>query len=219
MVSSPLMESGYERSQPDYGTYLDRRVLETDPPADGRPAGARRAARPAASPASPERRTPSSVAVAVGATSSSPRVRLRRARRSYGTRPDPAEVPPDAVAAPEHASARPRRCSPTCPAPCSVPGDPGYDEARRVANAAIDRRPAAIVRPVDAAGVARAVLFARDAGLPARRPRRRPQRGRPRRRPRRRRARGRPLGDEGDRRSTRCVASPRRRAASSPAST
>ncbi len=46
------------------------------------------------------------------------------------------------------------------------PGDAGYDEARRVANAAIDRRPAAIVRPVDAAGVARAVVFARDAGLP-----------------------------------------------------
>jgi len=32
MVSSPLMEGGYERSQPDYGTYLTR-VLETDPPA------------------------------------------------------------------------------------------------------------------------------------------------------------------------------------------
>ena len=29
MVSSPLMESGYERSQPDYGVYLGR-VLETD---------------------------------------------------------------------------------------------------------------------------------------------------------------------------------------------
>jgi hypothetical protein len=29
MVSSPLMESGYERSQPDYGTYLDR-DLEPD---------------------------------------------------------------------------------------------------------------------------------------------------------------------------------------------
>jgi methylglyoxal synthase len=32
MVSSPLMEGGYERSQPDYGTYLTR-VLETDRPA------------------------------------------------------------------------------------------------------------------------------------------------------------------------------------------
>jgi FAD/FMN-containing dehydrogenase len=46
------------------------------------------------------------------------------------------------------------------------PGDAGYDEARRVANAGIDRRPAAIVRPVDAAGVARAVTLARGRGLP-----------------------------------------------------
>jgi FAD/FMN-containing dehydrogenase len=46
------------------------------------------------------------------------------------------------------------------------PGDPGYDEARRVANATIDRRPVAIVRPADATGVARAVTFAREAGLP-----------------------------------------------------
>jgi len=46
------------------------------------------------------------------------------------------------------------------------PGDAGYDEARRVANAAIDRHPVAIARPVDAAGVARVVRFARDAGVP-----------------------------------------------------
>jgi FAD/FMN-containing dehydrogenase len=46
------------------------------------------------------------------------------------------------------------------------PDDPGYDAARHVANAAVDRRPAAIVRPVDAAGVSRAVLFACEAGLP-----------------------------------------------------
>jgi methylglyoxal synthase len=32
MVSSPLMESGYERTQPDYGTYLGR-PLEVDAPA------------------------------------------------------------------------------------------------------------------------------------------------------------------------------------------
>jgi methylglyoxal synthase len=32
MVSSPLMESGYERSRPDYGTYLSR-ALATDAPA------------------------------------------------------------------------------------------------------------------------------------------------------------------------------------------
>lgn len=46
------------------------------------------------------------------------------------------------------------------------PGDAGYDEARRVANAAVDRHPAAIARPLDAAGVARVVGFARDEGLP-----------------------------------------------------
>lgn len=46
------------------------------------------------------------------------------------------------------------------------PGDAGYDEARQVANAAIDRHPVAIARPVDAAGVARVVQFARDAGVP-----------------------------------------------------
>jgi FAD/FMN-containing dehydrogenase len=45
------------------------------------------------------------------------------------------------------------------------PGDAGYDEARQVANAAIDRHPVAIARPVDAAGVARVVRFARDAGI------------------------------------------------------
>jgi methylglyoxal synthase len=32
MVSSPLMESAYQRTQPDYATYLDR-PLETDAPA------------------------------------------------------------------------------------------------------------------------------------------------------------------------------------------
>lgn len=47
-----------------------------------------------------------------------------------------------------------------------VPGDEGYDAARSVANARIDRRPAAIVRPVDTDGVVRAVALARDAGLP-----------------------------------------------------
>jgi FAD/FMN-containing dehydrogenase len=47
-----------------------------------------------------------------------------------------------------------------------TPGDPAYDGARLVANARIDRRPAAIVRPADAAEVARTVTVARDAGLP-----------------------------------------------------
>jgi FAD/FMN-containing dehydrogenase len=46
------------------------------------------------------------------------------------------------------------------------PDDEGYDEARTVFYGGIDRRPAAIVRPADAAGVSRVVVFARDAGLP-----------------------------------------------------
>jgi FAD/FMN-containing dehydrogenase len=45
-------------------------------------------------------------------------------------------------------------------------GDPGYDEARRVFNAAIDRRPALIARCTGAADVIAAVGFAREQGLP-----------------------------------------------------
>lgn len=46
------------------------------------------------------------------------------------------------------------------------PGEPGYDESRRVFNAMIDRRPALIVRPTCAADVIDAVNLARDSGLP-----------------------------------------------------
>jgi hypothetical protein len=45
------------------------------------------------------------------------------------------------------------------------PDDADYEQARAVFNAMIDRRPALIVRPEDAASVAQAVGFARDRGL------------------------------------------------------
>jgi FAD/FMN-containing dehydrogenase len=41
-----------------------------------------------------------------------------------------------------------------------VPGEPGYDEARRVWNATVDRRPALIARCVDVPDVQRALAFA-----------------------------------------------------------
>jgi FAD/FMN-containing dehydrogenase len=46
-----------------------------------------------------------------------------------------------------------------------LPGDAGYDAARRGHNTAIDRRPAIIVRPHDTADVSRAIVAARDLGL------------------------------------------------------
>jgi FAD/FMN-containing dehydrogenase len=47
----------------------------------------------------------------------------------------------------------------------TVPTDPGYDEARKVYNAMIDRRPALIASCVDAADVAKVVSFAGDHEL------------------------------------------------------
>ncbi|HEU0116930.1 MAG TPA: FAD-binding oxidoreductase, partial [Thermomicrobiales bacterium] len=47
-----------------------------------------------------------------------------------------------------------------------IPGDAGYEAARRVWNGMIDKRPALIVRPRGAADVQRAVAFARERDLP-----------------------------------------------------
>jgi hypothetical protein len=47
------------------------------------------------------------------------------------------------------------------------PGDPDYDQARAIWNAAHDRRPALIIRCAGTADVIRAVQFARSEGLPA----------------------------------------------------
>ena len=46
------------------------------------------------------------------------------------------------------------------------PGDRGYDAARAVFNGMIDRRPLAVVRPVDASDVVRCIEFARRHDLP-----------------------------------------------------
>jgi hypothetical protein len=46
-----------------------------------------------------------------------------------------------------------------------VPGDPGYDAARAVWNGMVDRRPALVVRPTDAADVVAAIRFAREQDL------------------------------------------------------
>ena len=46
------------------------------------------------------------------------------------------------------------------------PGDAGYDEARSLYNAMVDKHPALIVRCVDVADVIATIDFARDSGLP-----------------------------------------------------
>ena len=47
-----------------------------------------------------------------------------------------------------------------------LPGNDAYESARRIWNAMIDRRPALIARCATASDVARAVVFARETGLP-----------------------------------------------------
>jgi FAD/FMN-containing dehydrogenase len=49
--------------------------------------------------------------------------------------------------------------------PLLLPGQPGYDDARRVLNASIDRRPALVVQPTGTADVRTSVNFARQYGL------------------------------------------------------
>ncbi|BDG10745.1 FAD-binding oxidoreductase [Anaeromyxobacter paludicola] len=46
-----------------------------------------------------------------------------------------------------------------------LPGEPGYEQARTIWNAMIDRRPGAVIRAAAAADVVRAVELARDRGL------------------------------------------------------
>jgi FAD/FMN-containing dehydrogenase len=62
-------------------------------------------------------------------------------------------------------SARPVPARPAAPTAMLTRGDPGYDEARSVWNAMVDRRPRIIARCANAGDVVTAVRAARDLGL------------------------------------------------------
>ena len=50
--------------------------------------------------------------------------------------------------------------------PLIGPDDPGYEQARKIYNAMIDKRPALIAQPAGPQDVARAITFARVHDLP-----------------------------------------------------
>ena len=75
-------------------------------------------------------------------------------------------APAPASAVPSHIPARvANRLRAAVQGSVTTAGDPDYGSLRRGHNLAVDRFPGAIVRPVDAADVARAVLAARELGL------------------------------------------------------
>ena len=65
-----------------------------------------------------------------------------------------------------HSEAAVQTLAPRLEGTVLTPSSPGYDDARRIWNAMIDRRPALIARCASVADVQHAIRFARDHGLP-----------------------------------------------------